>query len=63
LIKIDAKKCDGDGMCISICPVGAVLIDENSNKAIIDPDVCMECYACMNICLYSAIYEENIVYY
>jgi len=57
MLKVDKEKCNGDGVCASTCPVGAACLDEESGKADIDADICIECYSCMNICPQGAIYE------
>lgn len=58
MLKVDINKCNGDEICTTVCPVGAVSIEDNS-KAHIDTESCIECYACMNICPQSAIDEDN----
>lgn len=55
MLKIDKEKCNGDELCTTICPVGAVRIDENNRKANIDADLCIECFSCINICPQQAI--------
>lgn len=58
MLIIDQKKCQKDGICFSTCPVGAVILKEDGSYEV-DPDVCMECYSCMNICPAEAIYEAE----
>lgn len=57
MLKVDKSKCTGDGICVSVCPVGAPQLTA-CGKAEIDVSVCMECYACMNVCPQEAIFEE-----
>ena len=34
------------GNCVAVCPVGAIYIDQSVNRAIVNSDECVECYAC-----------------
>ena len=57
MLVVDKTKCSGDAVCSMVCPVEAIeMID---GKAHIDPDLCMECYTCMNGCAEEAIVEED----
>ena len=47
-MRIDAKKCVGCGNCVSVCPMQAISIDAASNRAHVNTDECVECYACYN---------------
>lgn len=58
MLKVDKEKCNGDYLCVSVCPVGAPKEDE-AGKIAIAVDLCMECCACLNICPQEAIYEET----
>ena len=55
-IKVDKAKCTGCGLCVDICPVKAIKV-ENA-KAVID-DNCVECSACLSQCPQEAIFLEN----
>lgn len=59
-IKIDFSKCTGCGVCASICPVGVYeIMDEKSVPA--NPDDCVVCRACENMCPEEAVtVEENL---
>ncbi|MHB8946386.1 MAG: DUF362 domain-containing protein, partial [Bacillota bacterium] len=41
---IDQEKCNGCGICVPYCPVGAIVL--SVKKASIDLDVCAECGTC-----------------
>jgi len=58
LLKVAIDKCNSDHLCVSVCPVGAAG-EDSEGKIVIDAGLCMECYACMNICPQEVIFEEN----
>ena len=45
--------------CVSVCPVDA--FREMPTYLVIDPDVCIDCSACVNACPVEAIYHETEV--
>ena len=45
-MQIDQKKCVACGNCVPICPMGAISIDPNRNRAVVNSDECVECYTC-----------------
>jgi heterodisulfide reductase subunit A len=49
--------CDGCGLCIPVCPVNAVTLEEK--KAKINPFICIGCGACIPICPREAIDFKN----
>ena len=57
MLKVDKLKCNGDAVCTTVCPVEAVTV--TNSKADIDPDLCIECFSCMNVCPQEAIYEDE----
>ncbi len=56
-IKVIKEKCDGCGICISICPYDAIQLKDN--LAEIDLDACTLCGACVPDCPTSAILIEK----
>lgn len=52
---VDADKCSGCALCVSVCPVQAVSIKDN--KAVIDQNICNECLQCLDECPNDAIYQ------
>lgn len=50
--KVDKEKCTGCGICIDVCPVEAITIE--NGKAVISDD-CSECGICENECPNDAI--------
>jgi ferredoxin len=47
-MKINQDKCVACGNCVYVCPMGAIYVDPVSNRATIDRNECVECYACFN---------------
>lgn len=45
-MKIDPKKCVACGNCVAVCPMGAIHVDRSTNRAVVNTDECVECYAC-----------------
>ncbi|HYP15033.1 MAG TPA: 4Fe-4S binding protein [Bryobacteraceae bacterium] len=45
---INPNKCVACGNCTYVCPMGAIYIDPKINRATINRDECVECYACYN---------------
>jgi ferredoxin len=45
-MRIDRDKCVACGNCVSICPMGAIHIDPKAERATVDQDECVECFAC-----------------
>lgn len=43
--------------CVAVCPVECFHFDDN--MVYIDPDVCIDCSACIPECPVQAIYEED----
>lgn len=43
---INNKKCVACGNCVPVCPMGAIFIDTNINRALINDDACVECGTC-----------------
>ncbi len=45
-MKIDTKLCVGCANCVAVCPMEAISVDPTTRRAVVDPDECVECYAC-----------------
>ena len=43
---INQKKCVGCGNCVAICPMGAIYVIPERNRATINDDACVECGTC-----------------
>ena len=55
-VKIDNDKCTGCGICVDLCPVNAIKIE--NDKAVVS-DECVECSACVDECPNEAILLQN----
>jgi ferredoxin len=53
-LKLDASKCTGCGMCVTVCP-RAVFELRDKKAYILDKDDCMECGACALNCKHGAL--------
>jgi NAD-dependent dihydropyrimidine dehydrogenase PreA subunit len=64
-VKVDLKKCDGDGVCVDVCPVEVFELQklpeyENKEKAVpIREEECILCMACTASCPTDAITVEE----
>jgi len=45
-MKIDKDKCIACANCVPVCPMGAIYIDQEINRAVINDDACVECGTC-----------------
>ncbi|KQC08651.1 MAG: hypothetical protein APR62_04270 [Smithella sp. SDB] len=52
IVNVDESKCTGCGICVEVCPVGAITIDK---VAKIDKERCAGCGICVNECPNNAI--------
>lgn len=57
MLVVDREKCEGCEGCVAACGTGAAHIVDG--KCEIDVNLCVECYACMNVCPYEAISEKD----
>ena len=45
-MQIDQSKCVACANCVPVCPMGAIAIDPALNRATVNLDECVECFAC-----------------
>lgn len=57
-LSLDKSKCTGCRMCINVCPHN-VFEMAGKTVAIINPDSCMECGACVMNCQYDALSVDS----
>lgn len=55
LLYIDRSQCTGCGVCVDVCPTGAISLDENEGVSTINSTLCSECLACLDVCPNGAI--------
>lgn len=54
-MRINPDKCVACGNCTYVCPMGAIYVDPVKQRATINDDECVECYACFN-----GLSQENL---
>jgi NAD-dependent dihydropyrimidine dehydrogenase PreA subunit len=55
-IEVDNEKCQGDGICETVCPIDCFSVDKQRQLAIFDkPDKCVCCGACVVQCQFDAL--------
>jgi len=54
-IKFDEKICYHCGVCVPICPVGALKMDKETHLVSFDKDKCIACELCIKVCPPKAI--------
>lgn len=49
---IIAEPCIGlkDGSCVEVCPVDCIHTDDDADQYFIDPDECIDCGVCAEVC-------------
>jgi NAD-dependent dihydropyrimidine dehydrogenase PreA subunit len=62
-MKVVLEACSGCKLCTTVCTVGAISMNED-RKAVIHPDLCVECGVCkrIEICPTDAIIEEVLTW-
>ncbi|MGB3906659.1 MAG: 4Fe-4S binding protein [Anaerolineae bacterium] len=53
MLYVDEKRCSGCGLCVDVCPVEAITLQDD--VAAIDQNLCTECEACAATCPEAAI--------
>ena len=54
---VDEGKCTGCGSCVDVCPVEAVVVE--NDKAKIDAETCVDCGTCVDECPEEAITMDD----
>ena len=53
MLRVDSERCKGCGVCLDVCPTGAIHLV--NRVATIDANLCRECEACVQACPQGAI--------
>lgn len=56
-VVVDQDLCISCGVCISVCPVSALFMNDN-DKAECEPSLCIDCGACIPVCPVTAIVQD-----
>jgi NAD-dependent dihydropyrimidine dehydrogenase PreA subunit len=58
---IIAEPCIGtkDRSCVDVCPVDCIHGAEEDTQLFIDPEVCIDCGACVSACPVEAIFADS----
>lgn len=48
------------GDCLEVCPVEAFFIGNNEKRVLIDPEICIDCEACVSACPEGAILSDSL---
>jgi Fe-S-cluster-containing hydrogenase component 2 len=59
MITIDEARCTGCGVCLSLCPQEAIVLEEGTAE--IRQDLCSGCGICISSCPQGAIREADLV--
>jgi NAD-dependent dihydropyrimidine dehydrogenase PreA subunit len=65
VVKVDYEKCNGDGICVDVCPTAVFELQEvaeypgEEKSVVVDNDECIECRACEDQCPVQAITIEE----
>jgi len=57
-VEVDYEKCNGDAICVEVCPVGVFEMQEKEGKkvsVVVNNDACIVCRACEVQCPTQAI--------
>ncbi|MDD4940543.1 MAG: 4Fe-4S binding protein [Candidatus Omnitrophica bacterium] len=46
----NSAKCTDCGVCVTVCPAGALVVDPKTRKVIFDEEKCIACELCVKIC-------------
>jgi NAD-dependent dihydropyrimidine dehydrogenase PreA subunit len=53
MVTINDSDCNGCGICVDVCPTGALILQ--NNHAFIHQELCQECHNCIEACPQGAI--------
>jgi len=50
-----------DKSCVDVCPVDCIKGEDSDEQLFIDPEVCIDCGACVSACPVEAIFADSDV--
>lgn len=53
-LPIQCRQCE-DMPCYYACPSGAIYVDDETNKVVIDDEKCIACWMCVMVCPFAAV--------
>jgi NAD-dependent dihydropyrimidine dehydrogenase PreA subunit len=56
---LDTDKCRGAGFCEDVCPRRCFTVDRKTHTAFLEPELCVQCGACIVQCPFDAVHFEN----
>ena len=56
MIHVIEEKCDYCGVCVAVCPVDCIALDESNIT--IDNNICIDCDLCIDICPIEVLYQR-----
>lgn len=59
-IRVDASKCQKDGLCVAVCPSGALATDADGAPVAADPALCNACGHCLAVCPHGALAHSRL---
>jgi len=59
MISIDRQACNGCGLCVEVCPSGALQLMDSLLQ--VDNNLCQECELCVDICPQNALVSYTLV--
>jgi ferredoxin len=54
-VNLDKAKCVHCGLCVGVCPVGALETDKRTMEVVFHEDKCIACEMCVTVCPYKAM--------
>lgn len=58
-VVIDQETCISCGACVAVCPVSALILDEDSFKSTLLWDLCIDDFSCIGVCPVNAIHKTS----
>ena len=53
--RVTEERCSGCGLCVEVCPCGAIEVDPERDTAVVNDLLCKGCGSCTAACLSGAV--------